>query len=128
MVTSASGTGRVAARMAELIAARVPFVHATVVRAQCPTSAHPGDAALVLADGTFEGFVGGQCAEGSVRTASLDVLASGSASAATASAIGDVPTTARSGAGSSGSRKISTAPPDRHGFTTVRAPGSNVSG
>ena len=26
--------------------------------------------ALVLADGTFEGFVGGQCAEGSVRTAS----------------------------------------------------------
>ena len=69
MVTSASGTGRVAARMAELIAARVPFVHATVVRAQCPTSAHPGDAALVLADGTFEGFVGGQCAEGSVRTA-----------------------------------------------------------
>jgi len=77
MVTSASGTGRVAARMAELIAARVPFVHATVVRAQCPTSAHPGDAALVLADGTFEGFVGGQCAEGSVRTASLDVLASG---------------------------------------------------
>ena len=48
MVTSPSGAGRVAARMAELIAARVPFVHATVVRAQCPTSAHPGDAALVL--------------------------------------------------------------------------------
>ena len=79
MVTTPSGAGRVAARMAELIAARVPFVHATVVRAQCPTSAHPGDAALVLADGTFEGFVGGQCAEGSVRTASLDVLASGEA-------------------------------------------------
>ena len=49
------------------LAARVPFVHATVVRAQCPTSSHPGDAALVLADGTIEGFVGGQCAEGSVR-------------------------------------------------------------
>lgn len=77
MVTSPSGTGRVAARMAELIAARVPFVHATVVRAQCPTSAHPGDAALVLGDGSFEGFVGGQCAEGSVRAASLDVLDSG---------------------------------------------------
>ncbi|MGH9085694.1 MAG: XdhC family protein [Acidimicrobiales bacterium] len=79
MVTSPSGAGRVAARMAELIAARVPFVHATVVRAQCPTSAHPGDAALVLGDGSFEGFVGGQCAEGSVRTASLDVLARGEA-------------------------------------------------
>ena len=79
MVTTPSGAGRVANRMAELVAARVPFVHATVVRAQCPTSAHPGDAALVLGDGTFEGFVGGQCAEGSVRTASLDVLASGEA-------------------------------------------------
>ena len=50
---------------------------------------------------------------------------SGSASAATASAIGEVPTTARSGAGSRGSRKISTAPPDRHGLTTVRAPGAS---
>lgn len=65
--------------MAELIAARLPFVHATVVRAQCPTSAHPGDAALVLGDGSFEGFVGGQCAEGSVRAASLGVLESGEA-------------------------------------------------
>lgn len=76
-MTGPPGAGRVAARMAELIAARVPFVHATVVRAQCPTSAHPGDAAVVLGDGSLEGFVGGQCAEGSVRTASLDVLDSG---------------------------------------------------
>src|SRR5690606_1041246 len=62
-----------------LIARRVPFVSATVVRAQCPTSARPGDAAIVLADGSIEGFVGGQCAEGSVRTAALDVLSSGEA-------------------------------------------------
>jgi xanthine dehydrogenase accessory factor len=34
---------------------------------------------VVLGDGSFEGFVGGQCAEGSVRTASLDVLESGEA-------------------------------------------------
>ncbi len=66
-------------RAAELIANRVPFVQATVVRAQCPTSARPGDSALVSADGSIEGFVGGQCAEGSVRTAALDVLESGEA-------------------------------------------------
>jgi xanthine dehydrogenase accessory factor len=48
-----------------------------VVRAQCPTSTRPGDAAIVLPDGTIEGFVGGQCAEGSVRTAALQSLESG---------------------------------------------------
>lgn len=65
---------RHAARVAELVAQRRPFVRATVVRAQCPTSARPGDAAIVLPDGAIEGFVGGQCAEESVRTAALDVL------------------------------------------------------
>jgi xanthine dehydrogenase accessory factor len=68
---------RMAARVAELTAARVPFVHATVVRAQEPTSARPGDDAVILADGTIEGFVGGHCAEGSVRSASLNALADG---------------------------------------------------
>jgi xanthine dehydrogenase accessory factor len=66
-------------RVGELVQARTPFVHATVVRAQCPTSACPGDEAIVLADGSLEGFVGGQCAESSVRTAALDVLRSGEA-------------------------------------------------
>ena len=32
-----------------------------------PTSVRPGDSALVLADGTIEGFVGGVCAQASVR-------------------------------------------------------------
>jgi xanthine dehydrogenase accessory factor len=68
---------RMAARVAELTASRVPFVHATVVRAQVPTSARPGDDAVILADGTIEGFVGGHCAEGSVRSASLTALADG---------------------------------------------------
>lgn len=66
-----------AARAAELVQARVPFVQATVVRAQHPTSAHAGDTALVLADGRIEGFVGGTCAETSVRVHSLDVLRTG---------------------------------------------------
>ena len=70
-------TQPVAARIAELTTSRVPFVRATVVRAQDPTSAHTGDEAIVLADGTVEGFVGGQCAVGSVRTAALEVLETG---------------------------------------------------
>ena len=65
------------ARMRELAIERVPFVHATVVRAQEPTSARPGDDAIVLADGSIEGFVGGHCAEGSVRAAALGALESG---------------------------------------------------
>ncbi len=62
------------ARVRELSAGRVPFVHATVVRAQVPSSARAGDDAVVLMDGTIEGFVGGQCAETSVRTAALGAL------------------------------------------------------
>ena len=62
---------------AELRAARVPFVHAKVVLAERPTSAHPGDEAIVLADGTIEGFVGGDCAEATVRAQALAVLDSG---------------------------------------------------
>lgn len=64
-------------RIAELTDRRVPFVHATVVRAQGPSSAKAGDQAIVLADGSMEGFVGGQCASGSVRTAALGALADG---------------------------------------------------
>jgi xanthine dehydrogenase accessory factor len=65
------------ARITELTANRVPFVHATVVRAQFPTSARAGDQAIVLADGSVEGFVGGHCAVGSVRTAALAALRDG---------------------------------------------------
>jgi len=63
-------------RARELRERREPFVYATVVRAQRPTSAHAGDSALVRADGTIEGFVGGNCVEASVRDYSLRVLAS----------------------------------------------------
>ncbi len=66
-------------RATELLAERVPFVYATVVRAQSPTSARAGDDAVILSDGTIEGFVGGQCAEETVRVAALDVLGEGEA-------------------------------------------------
>lgn len=70
---------QIAERVDALRLARTPFVQATVVRAQAPTSVRPGDDAIVLADGTVEGFVGGQCTQNSVRTAALAALAAGNA-------------------------------------------------
>ena len=55
----------------------IPFVHARVVLAERPTSAKPGDEAIVLADGTIEGFVGGQWAQSTVRAQGLVALESG---------------------------------------------------
>ncbi len=63
-------------RAERLQAERVPFVHARVVLAERPTSAKPGDEAIVLADGTIEGFVGGQCALATLRAQGLAVLQS----------------------------------------------------
>ena len=64
-------------RAQQLRRSRTPFVHATVVRAQQPASAHAGDEAILLSDGTIEGFVGGQCAQNSVRKAALGALQAG---------------------------------------------------
>ncbi len=64
-------------RAVHLRAERVPFVHATVVLADRPTSAKPGDEAIVFPDGTIEGFVGGTCAESTVRAQGLALLDSG---------------------------------------------------
>lgn len=61
-------------RADRLQADRIPFVHARVVLAERPTSAKPGDEAIVLADGTIEGFVGGQCALATLRAQGLAVL------------------------------------------------------
>lgn len=69
--------GDLADRMEQLVAARVPFVTATVVRAMSPTSVRPGDSALVLHDGTIDGFVGGVCAQASVRLHAARVLETG---------------------------------------------------
>ena len=72
-----SSSRRTAQRVSELVEQRRPFVLATVVRAEMPTSARPGDAAVIFSDGSVEGFVGGQCAEESVKVAALGVLSSG---------------------------------------------------
>lgn len=61
----------------ELIESGVAFVEATVVRCVSPTSARPGDRAIVLGDGTIEGFVGGSCADSTVRLQALRALETG---------------------------------------------------
>jgi xanthine dehydrogenase accessory factor len=74
MITSAMSR-----RAEELAAEGVAFVVATVVRAQHPTSVEAGNVALVLDDGTIEGFVGGVCTEHSVRAYSLQAIQGGEA-------------------------------------------------
>ncbi|MEZ5077658.1 MAG: XdhC family protein [Solirubrobacterales bacterium] len=71
--------GRLAERAEALRSAGSPFVVATVVRAQHPASVRPGDAAIVRDDGSIEGFVGGVCAESSVRLQALRALETGEA-------------------------------------------------
>jgi xanthine dehydrogenase accessory factor len=61
----------------ELKRHRTRHVVARVVLAERPTSAKPGDTAIVLPDGTIDGFVGGTCAESTVRAQALALLDSG---------------------------------------------------
>ena len=67
----------VLARAEQLRSTRTPFVLATVVRVERPSSARPGDQAIVLPDGTMEGFVGGVCAESTTRAEALRLLDAG---------------------------------------------------
>lgn len=66
-----------ARRAEELTAQGAAFATATVVRAQRPTSARAGNVALVLSDGSIDGFVGGICAEHSVRLYALKAMKTG---------------------------------------------------
>jgi xanthine dehydrogenase accessory factor len=70
-------SGALTRRARELTEQGSPFVIATVVRVQKPTSVEPGNVALVHNDGTIEGFVGGVCAQHSVRLYSLRAIESG---------------------------------------------------
>jgi xanthine dehydrogenase accessory factor len=56
---------------------RQPYVSATVVQVERPTSARPGDSAVVHPDGRIDGFVGGVCAESTVRMHALQAIATG---------------------------------------------------
>src|ERR1700761_2574389 len=69
--------GDLAVRVEQLLSERAPFVMATVVRARHPTSVRPGDAGVVLEDGTIDGCVVGGCAESSVRLHALRAMETG---------------------------------------------------
>ena len=50
---------------------------ATVVRVEPPTSARPGDKAVITADGRLRGWIGGSCSEPVVRREALRAIAEG---------------------------------------------------
>jgi xanthine dehydrogenase accessory factor len=81
--------GRTAQRWSERIADQInellrdyaeagtPCVLATVVRCEAPTSARPGDKAVITADGRLRGWIGGSCSEPVVRREALRALDEG---------------------------------------------------
>src|SRR5438309_825106 len=64
-------------RAADLRERGETFVVATVVRVDPPTSARPGDKALIAADGTLGGWIGGSCSESLVRREALHAMGDG---------------------------------------------------
>src|SRR5262249_7979828 len=62
---------------AELARQDEPFVLATVVRREAPSSAQVGDAAVVTASGEFRGWLGGSCATPTVAREAVRALADG---------------------------------------------------
>jgi len=63
--------------LARLAAEGTPCVLATVVRTEPPTSARPGDKAVITPDGRLRGWIGGTCSEPVVRREALRALADG---------------------------------------------------
>jgi xanthine dehydrogenase accessory factor len=59
--------------------AGTPYALVSVVRALAPASARPGDKAIVTADGHFEGWVGGGCAQPAVVKTVRQALGDGRA-------------------------------------------------
>jgi len=64
---------------AELRERGIPFVLATVVWSQSPTSAKPGAKGIVTADGALFGWVGGSCAQPAVMREAMAALHDGRA-------------------------------------------------
>lgn len=63
------------AKAHELVQKGAPFVTATVVRAEKPTSGKPGDKAIITVDGAMHGWIGGSCAQPTVVREALRALA-----------------------------------------------------
>ena len=56
-----------------------PYALVSVIKALAPASAHPGDKAVVTADGDFHGWIGGGCAQPAVVRTVREALADGHA-------------------------------------------------
>jgi xanthine dehydrogenase accessory factor len=63
--------------LAETAASGRPCALATVVRTESPTSAHPGDKAVITDDGELHGWIGGSCSEALVRREALVAMSDG---------------------------------------------------
>jgi xanthine dehydrogenase accessory factor len=63
--------------LAESAAAGRACALATVVRTESPTSAHPGDKAVITSDGELHGWIGGSCSEPLVRREALVAMRDG---------------------------------------------------
>jgi xanthine dehydrogenase accessory factor len=62
------------AKAHELVQKGVPFVTATVVWAEKPSSGKPGDKAIITIDGAMHGWIGGSCAQPTVIKEALKAL------------------------------------------------------
>jgi xanthine dehydrogenase accessory factor len=63
--------------LAENAASGRPCALATVVRTESPTSAHPGDKAVITDDGELHGWIGGSCSDALVRREALVAMSDG---------------------------------------------------
>lgn len=72
-------TDEILDQLRDYAVAGTPCVLATVVRCEAPTSARPGDKAIVTADGRLRGWIGGSCSEPVVRREALRALDEGTA-------------------------------------------------
>jgi xanthine dehydrogenase accessory factor len=63
------------AKAHELTQQGIPFATAQIVRAENPTSAKPGDKAVITAEGVMYGWIGGSCAQPTVIKEALRALA-----------------------------------------------------
>jgi len=85
------GRENVLALVGELERLREPFCLATVTWVQAPTSGKPGFKAIVRADGTLVGWVGGSCSRHALLTECRGALAEGLPRLLRLRAVGDPP-------------------------------------
>jgi xanthine dehydrogenase accessory factor len=90
---NAMGNARLLALARELEERGEPFALATVVSRRPPVSARLGDKAVIKADGTIVGWIGGSCAQPVVRREALAAMVAGAPRLVrmTTSEIGEIP-------------------------------------